>query len=350
MKKKLFLITVALIIFNALTFAQQTTVKGTVTADDGSALPGATVVVKGTSAGTVTDMDGNYTINTESTDAVLVFSFIGYNTEEVTVNGQATINISLLPDISDLDEVVVVGYGVQKKSLVTGAISQVKSEDIEKSTVTRIEQAIQGKAPGVYVAQNSGEPGGGMSIKIRGTSSDGNNEPIYIVDGIRTGGLEYVNPSDIESMEILKDAASCAIYGAEGGNGVVLITTKKGKKGEGRVDYKYSYGLQSIVNSPNVMDAQQYKDYFMEATRYENNKDSALFMDLSTDNGTNWLDEVFQVAPMHDHQLSFSGGSEKTTYYFSTGFLDQDGIVGGEKTTLPDIHSVRMLNLKLKIG
>lgn len=317
-----------------ITFAQANKISGTVIdANDQFPIPGVTVVIKGSTTGTITDINGIYEISANQGD-IIVFSFVGMETQEIAVGESTTIDVKLGTSTVALDELVVVGYGVQKKSLVTGAISQVSSDDIEKSTVTRVEQAIQGKAPGVFVAQNSGEPGGGLSIKIRGTSSDGANDPIYLVDGVRTGGLEHLNPSDIESMEVLKDAASCAIYGAEGGNGVVLITTKKGKKGVSKVDYKYSYSLQSAVNLPSVMNAQEYKNYFLEATRYENKKDSSFFIDLPTDNGTNWLDEVFGVAPMQEHQISFSGGSEKTTYYLSSGILDQDGIVGGSKNNM----------------
>ncbi len=317
-----------------ISMAQTYNINGTVVDQhDQSPIPGATVVLKGTTVGTVTDIDGKYSISAKQGD-VLSFSFVGMETQEITVTNANPINVALVPSIVSLDELVVIGYGVQKKSLVTGAISQVSSADIESSNVTRVEQAIQGKAAGVYVAQNSGEPGGALTIKIRGISSDGTNDPIYLVDGVRTGGLESLNPNDIESVEVLKDAASCAIYGAEGGNGVIIITTKKGKKGTSNIQYNYTYGLQRATKLPDIMNAQQYKDYFLEATRAEGHRDSTFFTDLSTANSTNWMDEIFQTAPIAEHQLSFSGGSDNSTYYMSLGALNQDGIVGGGKNNM----------------
>jgi TonB-linked SusC/RagA family outer membrane protein len=314
--------------------AQNLEITGKVIGEDNQPIPGVTIVIKGSTTGTITDIDGNYKISAKLGD-VLLFSFVGMENQEIAIASGNPINVTMKNSFVTLDELVVVGYGVQKKSLVTGAISQVSAADIQQASVTRVEQALQGKAAGVYVAQNSGEPGGGLSIKIRGTSSDGANDPIYLVDGVRTGGLESLNPSDIESIEILKDAASCAIYGAEGGNGVVLITTKKGKKGTGVVEYRYNYSIQQAVKLPKVMNGQEYKDYFMEAIHYmKNQKDTVLFNSLNGGKGTNWLDEIFEKAPMKEHQLSFSGGNENTTYYLSMGALDQDGIVGGPKNNL----------------
>ena len=331
MKRFFTLLTMLSFVF--VLYGQDRTITGTVTdVDSGEPLPGVSIVLQGTSTGVITDLDGNYSINS-SDGQVLVFSFVGYLNEEITISGQDKIDVALVTDIQSLDEVVVIGYGTQKKSLVTGAISQVGSEEIESQTVTRVEQALQGRAAGVYVATNSGEPGGGLSVKIRGNSSDGANDPIYIVDGVRTGGLDYLNPSDIESVEILKDAASAAIYGAEGGNGVVLITTKKGEKGQGVVNYKFSYGIQKAVNLPSIMNASQYQEYFVEASEMEGSN-PARFENLDVTNGTDWLDEIFVDAPMREHQLSFSGGGEKTTYYMSLSSLDQDGIVGGSKNNL----------------
>lgn len=317
-------------------YAQQYTVSGTVTsADDGTTLPGVSIAIKGTTVGTITNIDGRYTLNINKPEtAVLLFAYVGMRNIEIPLNGQKQIDVALETDVMGVDEVIVVGYGVQKKSLVTGSISSISNSDIEESSVTRIEQAMQGRVPGVFVAQNSGEPGGAISVKIRGTSSDGANDPIYIVDGVSVGGMEYLNPSDIESMEILKDAASSAIYGAEGGNGVILITTKKGKKGDGRIEYRYSYGLQDVVNKPNVMDANEYKNYFIEATTMEGHKDLATFQAIDPSNGTNWVDEIFQVAAVKEHQISLSGGSDKSTYYISSSILNQDGIVGGSNNNM----------------
>ncbi|MDA3891711.1 MAG: TonB-dependent receptor [Salinivirgaceae bacterium] len=355
MKKKLFLITAALFLFNALTFAQQTTVKGTVTASDGFPLPGASVIIKGTTTGTVTDFDGNYSLEIQGvSDPILIFSFIGYLSEELPVGNQGTIDIVLTTDISDLDEVVVVGYGVQKKSLVTGAISKISSEDLIATQPQRVEQAIQGKVSGVTVSAESGSPGAGMTIKIRGTGSNNNSNPLYIVDGMKTSGIDYLDPSDIESIEILKDAASAAIYGAEGGNGVVLISTKKGKKGMAQVTYSNYFGQQYYNDNFKVMDADQYIDYYQKAFLYQNKyiraKDATEDEQIAKTNKdllkagfpaigeaydgfkTDWLDEVTAPAFMQSHNVGISGGTEKSTYASSVNYFDQNGITGGDKS------------------
>ncbi|MFW5657352.1 MAG: SusC/RagA family TonB-linked outer membrane protein [Bacteroidota bacterium] len=301
---------------------QQLTVQGIVTDTEGNPLPGVNIVEVGTNNGTVTDMDGNYTISVASEDATLSFSFMGYLSEEIQVNGQSTIDVILAEDLKALEEVVVVGYGVQKKSLVTGAISSVSAEDIETTAATRVDQAIQGKTAGVMVLPTSGSPGAGTKIRVRGTNSNLESDPLFIVDGMKTGDINNIAPGDIESIEILKDAASAAIYGTEGANGVVLITTKSGVAGESRVSYDFQYGLQSAKTDMELMDAAQYTQWQTEAGNEVRDR-----FDADTD----WLDELFEVAPMQKHHLSFSGGNNKTTYMVSGSFLDQDGIVGGEK-------------------
>jgi len=246
MKRHLWLLSIALLFFSTALFAQQGVVTGTVKADDGTLLPGAAVQIKGTSTGVTTNLDGQYTIDISGYEnPVITFTYVGYLTEEVEVGSQTEINIQLVPDIQSLDEIVVVGYGVQKKSLVTGAISKISSEELTQTQNLRVEQALQGKASGVIVVQESGSPGAAMKVRIRGTGTNGNSNPLYIVDGIRTGGIDYLATSDIESVEILKDAASAAIYGSDAANGVVLITTKKGTKGAGQVTYDGYYGIQN---------------------------------------------------------------------------------------------------------
>ncbi len=341
--KKRFIVLLLFIAGTLQIFAQKHIITGKVTAENGDPLPGATVLLKGTTIGTVTDVDGNYTLELEQSEGVIVFSFVGYETKEVEIEGQNTINMVLAPEVLGLDEIVVIGYGVQKKSLVTGSIAKVESDDISNATATRFEQALQGKTSGVVITQNSGSPGSKLLIKIRGNSSYANNDPLIIVDGIKLGtggnGLEYLNPDDIASVEILKDAASSAIYGSEGGNGVILITTKKGNKDENIVQYKYEYSTHKATNITKVMSGQQYVDYFMEAANTELsgsslNKRLTALEAMNADQNTIWTDEIFVVAPQKEHSLSFSGGSDKISLFASASYLDQDGIIGGDKDNL----------------
>ncbi len=331
MSKKLTLIIAFLfILFQA--YSQERTISGKLVDETGAPLIGATVSLKGTTKAAVSDINGRYTITVPSDGGVLVFSFIGYQTQEIKVGTSDVIDIAMTPEVKSLNEVIVIGYGVQKKSLVTAAITKVDAKDMKNSVATNFEQAIQGKAAGVMITQNSGVPGAELAIKIRGNSSDGNNSPIYIVDGVKTSSMSYLNPSDIQSVEILKDASSAAIYGAEGGNGVVLITTKKGEKGSSQIEYSYSHGMQIATNLPSSMTGTQYRKYFIEAATWEkNNAKIAEFSALDSVTNTNWVKQVFQTAPINEHKISFSGGTDKTTYFVSGAYLTQDGIVGGPK-------------------
>jgi TonB-linked SusC/RagA family outer membrane protein len=341
-----------LLIVPASVIWAQNIVTGTVTGStDNEPLIGATVVISGTTTGTTTDIDGKYSLEVpDEPDAKLSFSYVGYITEEIAVAGQSEINVILIPSLETLEEVVVVGYGIQRKSLVTGSIAKIESEDISNATATRFEQALQGKTSGVVITQNSGSPGSKLLIKIRGNSSYANNDPLIIVDGIKLGtggnGLEYLNPDDIESVEILKDAASSAIYGSEGGNGVILITTKKGTTGAPSVQYRYEYSLHKATNITKVMNNQQYVDYFTEAANTEltgSRLDDrlAILNEMGNNPGTVWTDEIFVEAPQHEHSLSFSGGSERSTIFASAAYLDQDGVIGGEKDNLKR-YSIRI--------
>jgi len=329
-------------------YAQERTITGKVVDETGTSLPGATVSIKGTQKATATDIDGKYSLKVPESGGVLVFTYVGYDTQELTIGTSDVIDVNFKLNVKSLDEIIVVGYGVQKKSLNTGAISKVDSKDLNAAPVQRIDQAIQGKTSGVFMAQQSGSPGSPMNIKIRGNSSNFNNGPLFIVDGVKTGSIDYLSPSDIESMEVLKDAASCAIYGTEGGNGVIIITTKKGSKGTSEVAYSYNHGWQQIGHKVKVMNAKEFIDYQKQAYRWEkltNAKDSASNLgtynnfetNWPTVNGqpisnTNWQDQVYQTAPMDEHTLSFSGGSDKGNFYFSANYLNQDGIVGGPKS------------------
>jgi TonB-linked SusC/RagA family outer membrane protein len=302
-------------------FAQQTTVTGVVYGDDNATLPGATIVVKGTAIGTTSDLEGKFTLQVPSTATTLVVSFIGMVSQEIAISGEP-LKIKLTASATDLSEVVVVGYGVKKKSLVTGSISSVKAKDLKTTSSSRADQAIQGKTAGVMVLPTSGSPGAGSKIRIRGTNSNSNSNPLFIVDGMKTGDINNIDPGDIESMEVLKDAASSAIYGTEGANGVILVTTKSGKSGKGQVDYDFQFGSQSVRTDMKLMDATQYKQWMTESGQTTSDRFNA---------NTDWLSETFQSAPMQKHHLSFSGGNEKTVYLVSGSYLTQDGIVGGEK-------------------
>lgn len=315
------------------------TVTGKVTDENGGTLPGVTVILKGTTRGTASDANGNYALAVPGGEGTLVFSFIGYKAQEVQVGNRSTINVSLAPDAEALEEVVVVGYGTQQKSLVTGAISSVNQEEIATVSSTRVEQALQGRSAGVTVLPASGSPGSGMRVRVRGAGSNGNAEPLYIVDGMRTGGIEYLDPSEIASIEVLKDAASAAIYGAEGANGVVIISTKTGSKGApSSVSYSGQYGIQSVGDRMDLMNAQQYAAYLTESNTAGVIPDPA---DVANVAGTNWLDEIFETAPMQRHSVSFSGGSDKSSFLVNGTMFRQDGVVGGDKARF-DRYTVRL--------
>ena len=251
--------------------AQQIAVRGQVL-DAGTKEPmiGVSVLEKGTTNGTITDFDGNYSLNVAS-GKTLVFSYIGYVTQEIVVSGE-TVNVSMKEDSKTLSEVVVVGYGVQKKSSVTGAISQVKTEDLENRSVANPQAALQGKTAGVQIISSSAAPGSSPTVRVRGFSSNVSSNPLYVVDGVRLSDISGLDPNDIASIEVLKDAASAAIYGAEAGNGVVLISTKKGTKGQGKINYDFQYTIQSVGKIPELLNAQEYKNYMMEGNVYDASK------------------------------------------------------------------------------
>jgi len=310
--------------------AQNFAVSGKITSQTtNEPLSGATVSVKGTNVASSTDKDGNYSISVPKKGSVLLVTFTGMAAQEQVVNGPGTQNFSLVLVTGNLDEVVVIGYGQQKKSLLTGAISSVKADQISTVSNTRIEQALQGRVAGVSIAPQSGQPGSGLSVKIRGTASNSNTGPIYIIDGIKSGGIESLDPSEIASIEILKDGASAAIYGSEGSNGVIMISTKRGKRNSGEITYAAQYGSQSVKdNYIKMMNASQYQQYLVEAGV---NGAPTLADVAAVGNGTDWINEVIQTAPQQHHSLSFSGGTDKSTYYLGGNIFTQDGIVGGEK-------------------
>lgn len=326
-------------------FAQELSVKGVVTsADDGQPIPGATVVVKGKSTGITTNLDGAYTLKVPG-NATLIFSFVGLKSQEVAVNNRTTINVALESATEAIEEVVVVGYGTQKKSVVTGAISSVKAKDLEKVAPGRVDQALQGRVSGVTVAANSGQPGASSTIRVRGvtTFGDGGNNPLWVVDGVvvDAGGIGYLNQSDIESIEVLKDAASAAIYGTRAATGVILVTTKKGVAGKMSVNYNGFYGTSQPAKILNLLNATQYATLLNE--RSVAGGGNIVFSDLSKLGvGTDWQKAIFNnSANRYSHELSLSGGNDKSNFYVSFGIQDQEGIVAS------DISNFNQKNIRL---
>lgn len=298
-------------------------VKGVVS-DSSGPLPGVSVVIRGTTRGTETGLDGDYMLKNVKPNDVLIFSFIGYKTIEIPVNGQNAINVTLEENADTLDEVVVVGYGTKKKSLVTGAISSIDSREIKSASNQRVDQVLQGRTSGVTVSSSSGSPGAGAKIRIRGTGSSGSADPLFIVDGMKVSTIDNIAPSDIENIEVLKDAASAAIYGTEGANGVIIVTTKKGRKGELRVNFNSQLGFQFVNTKMELMNASQFVTYLNESG-------NATVVDNGID--TNWIDETFDTAFMQRYDVSLSGGTESTSYYFSASHTNQKGIVGGDNSS-----------------
>lgn len=317
-------------------YAQKMTVKGTVSAADGPVI-GATVKVKGAQGGTITDYDGNFTIEAQS-NSTLVISYVGYQTQEIKVAGKRTINVTLVEDAALLNEVVVVGYGTMRKSDLTGAVTQVDNKAFEKSVSTSIDQVLQGRAAGVQIQANTGTPGGSSTIRIRGTNSlNASSQPIFVIDGViidsdgsdngNSNPLAGINPSDILTMDILKDASATAIYGSRASNGVIMITTKRGKAGEATVTYDGYVGWQSMPKKLDVMNLQQYAQHNNDIADAKIKTASGTFLRPELlGSGTDWQDELFHTAFMTNHSLSLTGGTEKTTYAISAGYLYQDGI------------------------
>ncbi len=372
--KKIFL----LFIFTACAFhlhAQQKEITGTITGSDFNApLPGVNIVIEGTTTGTITDLNGNYSITVPFDDAVLIISSVGYLTEKVVIGQQSTINLTLVQDIQALNEVIVVGYGTQSKRSVTGSVVSVKSDEFEDRSHSNVMQSLAGKLPGVKITQSQGAPGSSPIIKIRGSSSiTAGTTPLYVVDGLpmENFNLNNINPQDIESIEILKDASSAAIYGSRGANGVVLISTRLGKPGATNVSINYEFGIQEVTRTVDMMDAQQFIDYYITA---HNNAWVAAGGNAGDPNevrenqyripedfinnpgifgsGTDWQDVLFNTAPSHNLQLSVSGGTDKTQFLISGGYLDQEAVVDNNyyKRLSTRVNVRQKVNDKLVIG
>jgi TonB-linked SusC/RagA family outer membrane protein len=358
MKRLLLLMLLALGLLQ--TYAQKQLTKGKVLDETGQALPGATVRLKGTNVSSPTNQQGEFQISTgETASPVLVVSYIGYLTQEIAVTG-GDLSVSLKRDATSLNDVVVVGYGTQKKSDVTGATSSVKALEIAKRPLVRVEQALQGTTSGVTVQSNSGQPGKGISVRIRGTSSiTGSNDPLYVIDGYIGGNLESVSPGDIESLEILKDASATAIYGSRGSNGVVMVTTKAGKAGKTRVDVSSWLSKASLPKKLDLLNAYQF-------AQQVNNKgdvagtghpftDAQLKTLQQNPGGTDWQDELTRKPLAQNYQVGVSGGSDNVRYYFSYNYLDQPGLLinsGYKRNTLRanvDLKLNKKMDLKVNI-
>ncbi|MCG6187643.1 TonB-dependent receptor [Maribellus maritimus] len=308
---------------------QQKSISGKVTDFTGFPLPGVTVIIKGSTQGTTTDTEGKFTLNNIPNDAILQFSFVGMKTQEIVVSGKNSVNVILEEETVGLEEVIAIGYGIVKKTDLTGSVSSVKSELIEKQNVTRLDQAIQGRASGVLVTTSNGMPGATSSIRIRGGNSiNAGNEPLYVIDGVIGGGdLNLINPNDIESIEILKDASSTAIYGARGANGVILVTTKRGKNGIPVVNVNTYYGIQTLPKRIDLLDGPEYYEYAIDYAKWNGGEIPYEQYDGLAD--TDWQDVGFETAGVYSADANISAGTEKSNYFLSIHHSDQRGIVIG---------------------
>jgi len=323
--KKLSLCFSAILLLTGLAsgFAQNRAVTGKVTAGDtGETLPAATVAVKGTTRGVITDMDGNYRIELQATDAVLLFSYVGYDPQEIAIGSQTVINVVLQSSKRALDEVVVIGYGTIRKSDLTGAVSSVKAKELTKITSINPEQGLQGKVTGVQVTSTSGAPGAGPVVRVRGVGTFNNSSPIYVVDGVILDNISFLNSADIASMEVLKDASATAIYGSRGANGVIIITTKSGTIGEEKASFNFSteFGIQNLAKKIDLLNGKEFAIITNEIRPGSYNNVDAV-------PNTDWQDLVFNPAPMSNSQLSITGSTKLTSYYVSFGMFQQDGII-----------------------
>ncbi|MEN8158002.1 MAG: SusC/RagA family TonB-linked outer membrane protein, partial [Bacteroidota bacterium] len=333
----------------------QNTITGRVTqAGDETPLPGVSVVAAGTTIGTITDFEGDYSINVPASVEILRFTFVGLQTEEIAIGSQTEINVAMVPSTEALDEVVVVGYGSKRKGSITGSVVTVSSDQIEQIPVASLDAMLQGQVAGMQVITNSGAPGSNATVRIRGVSSlNAGTDPLYIMDGVQitAGDFSALNPNDIEDISVLKDAGSTSIYGSKGANGVVIITTKRGKNNqETEINYRMQLGQSVIARDQfDMMNSEQKIDYEIELG--DRNPDDPENNRLRNIN-TNWRDELFQNAPMSSHELSVRGGNDKTAFYMSGGYLYQDEIqyLSHLKRYTERINLDHTASRKLKIG
>ena len=337
---------------NSVQAVQQSTKKitGTVSDSQGPVI-GASIVEKGTTNGTVTDLDGNFTLNVKP-GATLVISYIGYTTQEIATGSQSSFNVTLQEDNTALEEVVVVGYGVQKKKLLTGATVQVKGEDIAKLNTTNALEAMQSSTPGVQITQASTQPGKGYKVYIRGIGTTGNSAPLYVIDGVAGGSLDDINPADIESIDILKDAASAAIYGARAANGVILVTTKQGKAGKIEVSYNGAIGWSNVYKRPQLLNASQYMkimdEYSFNTSGQTMDWSGFIPQDIISKvnsgwSGTDWWGSfVNKNAVQHNHSVTLTGGTDASKFMMSYGYTGNEGIMGADQASYYKRHTIRL--------
>lgn len=345
------------LLFSVVALAQDITVNGKISDENGLPVPGATILIKGSNKATASDFDGKFQINVPS-NGTLTISFVGYSTTQEVVNGRTKLDIKLKPESQGLNEVVVIGYGTQKKGLITGAASNFKGETLQELNTGSAMESLQGIAPGISITRNSGAPGAGTRVTIRGLGTIGNSNPLYVVDGVQTGDINYLNPSDIESIDILKDAASAAIYGSRAANGVVLVTTVKGRKGRpAKISYDYYFGIQNTYKNLDPLNAQEYM-YIMDEAMVNDGKAPNDWKAMLTNNswlntnypgagtqlgneiwdnlqkgwkGTNWINEMAKKdATVVSHAINITGGSEDITYSMGLSYFNQEGIIGGD--------------------
>jgi TonB-linked SusC/RagA family outer membrane protein len=345
-RENVFLLTfLSLLIFSQTLFAQQRQISGRVIGSgDGKPIPGAVVKVKGKTGGTGTDTNGAFAISAQTGD-VLQISSIGYVTKEAAVGAGNTVSVSLSEDNQSLEEVVVVGYGTQVKKLVTGATVQVKGETLQRQSTTNALQGLQGQTPGVQIASTSGQPGEGMRVTIRGLGTIGNSGPLYVVDGVLTNDITYLNSADIESIDVLKDAASAAIYGSQAANGVILVTTRTGKRGQSaQITFDAYSGLQNVAKKVDMLDGTQYAAIMNEAAI--NGGKQPLFTNdqiAAFGTGTDWMDKMFvKDAVTQNYSFGASGASDVSVFSTSLSYTNQEGVVGGKDLSNYSRYSFRI--------
>lgn len=312
--------------FSLASHAQQTTVSGTVIDPNGETIPGVNILEKGTTNGTVSDLDGAFTLETTSPDAVLVFSFVGFETQEIPLDGQTTLEVTLGEGAQSLDEIVVVGYGIQRKSDVTGSISAIKSEEISRLPTPNVTQALQGRVSGVQVTSASGAPGSGTTIRIRGVGTLNNSNPLFVVDGMLLDDIDFINPNDVESIEVLKDASATAIYGSRGANGVIILTTKQGAfEEEMSINIDAYTGIQNVASRIDLVNAREFAQLANELEQNVGNPPVYHVNDYGE--GTDWQDVIFRSAPVSSINIGAQGGSTSTNYNLSVNYFTQAGVV-----------------------
>jgi len=328
-----------MVMLSGMAFAQQKTITGKVTDETGAPVPGATIIVKGTSTGIVSDMDGNFSLSVPTTAKTLVFSFVGMTSQEILVGTQTTISVKMISESIGLEEVVAIGYGVQKKKLTTGATVQVRGDNLQKLSTVSVLGSLQSQTPGVNITQSSGQPGEAFKVTIRGLGTVGNSSPLYVVDGVAGGDINALSPSDIESVDVLKDAASAAIYGARAANGVILVTTKQGKSGKMQVSYDGYYGVQNAYKMPSLLNAKEYMQILDESAfnnglpgyDWASYLKGGLYEKIQSGEfkGTNWLEETrVKNAPTQSHAVNITGGNETSKVSIGFSYSNQEGIFG----------------------